>query len=57
LAIGAVVPLQKQLDGAFLSHGREVFLSAISLSDHFSEGIPVDGALTVSIGDLGMHIE
>ncbi|KAK2132199.1 hypothetical protein NOF04DRAFT_1271576 [Fusarium oxysporum II5] len=48
----AVVPLQEQLDGAFVSHGREVSRSAISLSDHLSEGIPVDGALIVAVGDL-----
>lgn len=57
LAIGAVVPLQEQLDGAFVSHGREVSLSAISLSDHLSEGIPVGGALIVAVGDLGMLVE
>jgi hypothetical protein len=52
-----VVPLQEQLDGAFVSHGREVSLSAISLSDHLSEGIPVDGALIMAVGDLGMLVE
>ena len=52
-----MVPLQEQLDGVFVSHGREVSLSAISLSDHLSEGIPVDGSLAVAVGGLGTLVD